>query len=237
MNSYYSILEFASGESLFLGEIPLIDTEDGLALDTWDGREAIATDGTVPANWTEDRPGVPLPDEADTADPFQVAPMASFYQRPYGTLADIVGDEPEAVHVFTTDMDDETSLADVDGVEAYRNVVSESDDGKVRSVDRGYEWDDTAIDNSRTPTDSEFSSANFLIGFVDGQDMHDPYAHLGVSTTDDALQAFHDVLTQLDGTPLWTPEAYAIDEHQTFEPSTVLNLTYRFPSECRGANS
>lgn len=231
MKSYYSILEFASGETLFLGKMPLLATEDGLALDAYDGQKPIAGDGTVPAVWVDGRPGVPLPDGVDTADPFQVAPMASFYERPYGTLANIVDGEPETVHVFTANTDDETSLSDVDGAEYYENVVGESDDGTVRHVERGYEWDDTAVSTDSDPAGSEFNSANFLIGFVDGQDMHDPYAHLGVSATNDVLQAFHDVLTELDGTPLWTPEAYTIDEHQTFEPSAVLNLDYKLPSE------
>lgn len=231
MKSYYSILELASGETLFLGKMPLVATEDGLALDTYDGQKPIAGDGTVPAVWADGRPGVPLPDGVDTTDPFQVAPMASFYERPYGTLADIVEGEPETVHVFTADTDDETSLSDVDGAEYYENVVDENDDGTVRQVERGYEWDDAAISTDGEPADSEFSSANFLIGFVDGQDMHDPYAHLGGSGADGVLQAFYDVLTALDGTPLWTPEAYTVDEHQTFEASAVLNFDYRYPAE------
>jgi hypothetical protein len=231
MKSYYSILELASDETLFLGKMPLLVTEDGVALDTYDGQKPIAGDGTVPAVWVDGRPGVPLPDGVDTTDPFQVAPMASFYERPYGTLADVVDGEPETVHVFTADTDDETPLSDVDGAEYYEKTTGESDDGTVRHVDRGYEWDNAAISTDGETASSELSSANFLIGFVDGQDMHDPYAHLGVSAAEGVLQAFYDVLTALDGTPLWTPEAYTVDEHQTFEASAVLNSDYKLPSE------
>jgi hypothetical protein len=232
MNTYYCILEFESEVSLFLGKLPLVDTEDGVALDKYDGAEPIATDGTVPRPWgPDDESSVPLPDTVDSTDPFQVAPTASFYQRPYGALSDVLDDQPEAVHVFTTDTDDETALSDVNGVEYYENVTGERAGGDIQTIERGYEWDETAVNTGATPTDVKFSTATHLVGFVDGQDMHDPYTHLGVAKTDSAIQAFYDVLTALDGTPLWTPEAYTVDEHQTFEASAVLNPDYKYPSE------
>lgn len=223
MSTYYCILEFESEEPLFLGKLPLADTEDGVALDRYDGPEPIATDGTVPRPWgPDDESSIPLPDAVDTTDPFQVAPTASFYQRPYGELADVIEDEPEAVHVFTADTDDETALSDVDGVEYYENVTDEQANGDIKTLERGYEWDETTVNTDAVPDDVEFSAVTHLVGFVDGQDMHDPYTHLGASAADDVHQAFYNVLSELGGTPLWTPEAYTVEEYRSFDAAEVL---------------
>jgi uncharacterized protein YciU (UPF0263 family) len=223
MKSYYCILEFDSDEPLFLGKIPLEETEEGLALDAYDGQQPIATDGTVPRVWgPEDESSVPLPDEVDTADPFQVAPMASFYERPCAEVVDVIEDEPEAVHVFTIDPDDKTRFSNIEGVGYYENVISEKEGG-IAEIDRGYEWDGADINMDVSPGPTDFSAATFVIGFTNKQEMHDPYTHLGTSTADGIVQAFYNVLSELLGIPLSSPEAYSVGEHQTFEPTAVLN--------------
>lgn len=226
MVTYYSILEFESERPFFLGKIPLVDTADGVALDAYKEQKPLARDGTVPRPWgPEEDSSVPLPAAVETTDPFQVAPMASFYQRPVGDLEDIIDGYPTAVDVFTTDTDDETTLSDVEGVEYYEHVTDERANGDIKTLDRGYDWDETAI-NMDAPNDRnlEFSAATYLVGFVDGQDMHDPHTHLGVSTAGSIPQAFYNILSELRGTPLWTPEAYPVDEHRSFNPDDVLPL-------------
>lgn len=117
MNTYYSILEFESAPPLYLGKLPLTRREDGsVAVDAYEGTTPAVTDGAVPKTWqsTDDKTvTAPLPGAADTTDPFQVAPMASFYRRPHGDLAAVINGQPDTVHVFLVDTDGETNISDV----------------------------------------------------------------------------------------------------------------------------
>jgi hypothetical protein len=225
MKEYYSIVEFSGDETpLYLGKIPLVETPDGVGRKGYSDVEPIATNGTVPFPWgDEDSDAVPLPATVDTGDPFQVAPMASFYQRPYGDLSDVIEGSPETVHVFTTDTDNETNLSDIEAAEHKEEVIEEKAGGDIKQIKRWYEWDETVV-NTGSPSESsvEFSAAQYLVGFVDGQDMHDAYTHLGVSTADDAPQALYNILERIRGTPLWSPEAYSVNEHRSFNADDVL---------------
>ncbi len=204
MNTYYSILEFESAPPLYLGKLPLTKQADGsVATDTYDGTTPVVTDGVVPKTWqsTDDKTATALlPEAADTADPFQVAPMASFYRRPHGDLADIIDGQPDTVHVFVVDTDGETNISDVEAAEYTEEVVGERADGEIEQINRQYEWEQKRLDtDDRKDAVGDFAAAGHVVGFVDGQDMHDPYTHLGTSTADSAPQALYDVLTQPSG--------------------------------------
>jgi hypothetical protein len=204
MDSYYSLLEFESAPPLFLGKLPLAEQPDNsVAVDTYDGTAPAVTDGAVPKTWqsTDDKTATALlPEAADTADPFQVAPMASFYRRPHGDLPDVIGDKPDTVHVFVVDTDGETNISDVDVAAYTEEVVGERADGELEQINRQYEWEQKRLDtDDRKDAVGDFPAGKHVVGFVDGQDMHDPYTHLGVSSADSAPQALYDVLTQPSG--------------------------------------
>lgn len=234
MNTYYSILEFESAPPLYLGKLPLTKQADGsVAIDTYDGTTPAVVDGAVPKTWqsTDDRTATaPLPEAVDTADPFQVAPMASFYRRPHGDLADIIGDKLDTVHVFVVDTDGGTNISDVEVAAYTEEVVGERADGEIEQINRQYEWEQKSLDtDGRKDAVGDFAAAEHVVGFVDGQDMHDSYTHLGVSSADSPPQALYDVLTSLDGTPLWGPEAYAVRDHRAFAADDVLQWDRQRP--------
>jgi hypothetical protein len=239
MALYHSLLHSKThSETYFLGKIPLEPCPTGgVQTDTPRNPSRVGENGTVEAPWNDpDNSTVDLPDAVDTADPFQLAPMASHCNRPIPHPSTFES-QYETAHVFETTIEPETEIQDIDAVEYREKVVESFDDGTCKKMDRWYEWDDTAVEPSVVSDDSpDLSETTYLIGFHDGQDMHDAYTHLGVSAADTAPGAIRDVLGRISGIPLWRPKAYRVKEHQKFPASDVFaGVGEAYPSHVESA--
>lgn len=227
---YYSILTFDDDvPPAYLGKIPLTRADDGIRVThrTGDKGRLVGENDTVEFHWG-DRSAceVPLPATVDSTDPFQLAPMASYYGRPYGPRSEFIEHGPDTVYVYNVECasDETVSVSDLDCVN-YRENVSDTDEPKVKEVERWYEWDDSEVPPADNPSDRpKFDDIRHVVGFVDGQDMHDPYTHLGVSTAGDGAQALRNVLDRLDAVPLWSPQATPVTDVQAFDATCVFNV-------------
>lgn len=219
----YSVLAFEDSPPMFLGKGHLEAADDTVyRLDyNRDLDRPVVVDGCVEYPWGDEAAArVPLPATVDTSDPWQVAPMASFWSRPVDVLRQLARNYPETVYVFEVG-EDETSLDTVDAA-TYHEDVEPTDEPGVSKVSRWYEWDDDAV----PPASGDHphpADATHIVGFTDGQDLHDPYSHLGFSHARDASHALRDVLGRLGRLPLWTPEARRVERVRAFPAATVFN--------------
>lgn len=239
MTLYHSLLRSEQhSDAHFLGKIPLEPCPSGgVQTDVPQNSRRVGENGTVEAPWNDpDNSTVHLPDAVDTTDPFQLAPMASHCNRPIPHPSTFES-QYETAHVFETAIEPETEIQDIDAVEYRESVIESSENGKLKKMDRWYEWDDTVVDPS-VVADSppEHSETTYLVGFHDGQDMHDPYTHLGVSAADTAPGAIRDVLDRISGIPLWRPKAYRVKEHREYPASDVFaGVGEAYPSHAESA--
>jgi hypothetical protein len=227
--TYHSIMEFESADPLFLGQIPLTQANGGVAHDTAAGSDTdtlLGDDGTVPFPWGDaDHSAIPLPGTVDATDPFQIAPMAGFYQRPLTPPMDALPGRPETVHVYATDPAETVEATAIDGIEYREETTDSSDDDGRMKLTRWYDWDnDVAPPDAVAESPPAFPDVTHLVGFVDGQDMYDPYTHLGRSAASTNPAAIRDVLSRLDGVPLWSPRAHPISDYQTFDADDVFRV-------------
>lgn len=226
---YYSILTFDDDvPPAYLGKIPLTQASDGIRTThrTGDEGRLVGEDGTVEFHWG-DRTAceVPLPATVDTTDPYQLAPMASYYGRPYGPRSEFIEHGPDTIYVYNVECgsDEAVSVSDLECVDYCENV-SDTDDPQVKQVERWYEWDDNEVPPADDLSTPQFDDVSHVVGFVDGQDMYDPYTHLGVSTATDSAQALRNVLDRLDAVPLWSPQATPVTGVQALDATRVFNV-------------
>ncbi|MHC3381664.1 hypothetical protein [Haloarcula sp. H-GB5] len=227
---YYSIMTFDDNVApAYLGKIPLVQADDGIrsVQRTGDKGRLVGENRTVEFHWGDRNAcEVPLPSTVDSTDPFQLAPMASYYGRPCGPRSEFIKHGPDTVYVYKieSDSDETVSAADLDCID-YRESTDDTDNPHPKKVERWYEWDDNEVppreDLRGYPN---FDDASHVIGFVDGQDMFDPYTHLGVSTAEDGAQAIRNVLDRLDSVPLWSPQATPIKDIRAFNATCVFNV-------------
>lgn len=220
MALYHCLLDTDSEKPpLFLGKVPLKKSDGCVRPDLHREKAPIGDDGTVPAPWKEGKEtGVEVPTTVDTSDPFQLAPMVSFWRRPIPALEEIVVGNPQTVHVYQTEKNETQSTRSIEGYEYKEDSGATS--GKIK---RWQEWDDSEISPSVVADEApNFADVTHLVGFSDGQDMHDPYTHLGCSATDTAAGALRDVLERISGVPLWKSKAYRVTGSQSFPAADVL---------------
>lgn len=234
MTLYHSLLSAGRSDTAFLGKIPLEPCPSGgVQTDVPRDPSRVAEGGTVKAPWFDpDDEIVELPKGVDTTDPAQVAPMAGYCNRPVPHPS-TVENHYETANVFQTPLEPEVELQDVDAVEYKEEVVEKTDDGKWQELGRWHEWDDATVAPDVVADEPpELGDATYLIGFHDGQDMHDPYTHLGVSAVDTPAGALRDVLARIEGTPLWRPKAYRVEAHQSFPAGDVFTGVGEANSSC-----
>jgi 2-polyprenyl-6-methoxyphenol hydroxylase-like FAD-dependent oxidoreductase len=223
---YYVLMTFRSDgeEPAYLGKAPLEATDDGVCIHSQyrSSSEPAVQRGTVPFPWGGETDRVPVPATVDTTDPFSLAPMVAYFNRPYGPHSAFVDACPETVHVYRVDAPQKKTLADFDCV-ATQETNEENQPGDSTGPDgssRYLEWDDDIVPTVVADETPGLGDAAHVVGFTDGQDMHDPYTHIGVSGASSAAHALRDVMNR-NPMPLWDPEVLPVLEGRSFPAGHV----------------
>jgi len=237
---YYSLMTFRSDgkKPAYLGKAPLHQTDSGVVINSTYGNslEPAVQGGTISFPWGDEANRVPVPATVDTEDPFSLAPMIGYFNRPYGPNSSFIEAMPETVYVYKVAHSQKKVLHELDCVTDHEDSRDEQlEDGtEITAINRYLEWDDDVVSTEVADETPELGNASHVVGFTDGQDMHDPYTHLGVSDANSAAHAIRDVVNRTP-LPLWDPEVLPVLEIESFPAGHV--FTNGVPAPKPGADS
>jgi len=220
--------DFTDETTHYIGEATIINEDSGRP--KAESREqAPAPSGVVRRVWSDNRGDwMEVPETMDMTDPRQVALLVGGTNRPYPAEDVFLGKN----HFVVFELDKQDVLEDIgwhDLGHEEETVIDENPDGFAsRIFEVEYFWDDDEVSPEAVPPEPcRVDDASHLVGFVDGQDMHDPYGHVGTSSASDAKAAVRDVVERR-GKPTWGPYVSTVTGVSTFTAAEVLPADTEF---------
>ncbi|WP_302083169.1 hypothetical protein [Salinibaculum rarum] len=190
---------------------------------------APAVTGAVKRVWETGPEGgwFKVPESMDASNPEHIAVLIGGSQRVYPESDVFFG--KDHIVVFELAARDVVDVGWHELGHEEQEIIDEDPDGMAdRICKKEFFWDDDVIPPEAVPNNScRVDDASYLIGYVDGQDLHDPYGHIGTSTADAAFPAIRDVVEQR-GKWTWPPHVSAVDTVSTYTTDSLFSSELTF---------